>query len=278
MYTINCRGKILTLDVPLVMGVINVTPDSFYKGDLNLGTDALAVMAGTMINDGADIIDLGGQSTRPGSIPLPAAAEAQRVIPVIKAITAKHPGIILSIDTYYSSVAVAAVEAGASIVNDISGGNADPDMLSTVAALKVPYICMHMKGTPATMHQEASYDNVVKEVLDFFIARLEDCRNAGINDVIIDPGFGFGKSIEQNFSLLKDLQVFSILNRPLLAGLSRKRTVYKTLGISPEQALNGTTVLNTIALLNGASIIRVHDVKAAREVVTLCTACKKAPH
>lgn len=277
MSTINCRGKIIALDVPLVMGVINVTPDSFYKGDMNLGPDALAHMAGEMLNDGASIIDIGGQSTRPGSISLPASAEAQRVIPAIKAITAHHPGIILSIDTYYSTVAVAAVEAGASIVNDISGGNADPDMLRTVASLKVPYICMHMKGMPATMQQEARYDNVVKEVLDFFIVRLDECRRAGINDVIIDPGFGFGKTIEHNFSLLKDLQVFSMLNSPLLAGLSRKSTVYSILGTTPDQALNGTTVLNTIALLNGASILRVHDVKEAKEAVTLYAAYKKAP-
>ena len=277
MFTINCKGKIMRLDDPLVMGIINVTPDSFYKGHLNSGIDEITALAEKMIKDGVDIIDIGGQSTRPGSSPITAAEELQRVLPVIEAIHKNDPGIIISIDTYYSAVAKAAVGAGVSMVNDISGGNIDRDMLSTVAALNIPYVCMHMKGIPGTMQQEPRYDNVVTEVLDFFISKLEQCRVAGITDIIIDPGFGFGKTIENNFSLLKNLSLFSITGKPVLAGLSRKSSIYKTIGSTAAEALNGTTVLNTMALLNGASILRVHDVKEAKEAVTLFNAYKKAP-
>ena len=277
MFTINCKGKIMRLDDPLVMGIINVTPDSFYKGHLNSGIDEITALAEKMIKDGVDIIDIGGQSTRPGSSPITAAEELQRVLPVIEAIHKNDPGIIISIDTYYSAVAKAAVGAGVSMVNDISGGNIDRDMLSTVAALNIPYVCMHMKGIPGTMQQEPRYDNVVTEVLDFFISKLEQCRVAGITDIIIDPGFGFGKTIEHNFSLLKNISLFSITGKPVLAGLSRKSSIYKTLGSTAAEALNGTTVLNTMALLNGASILRVHDVKEAKEAVTLFNAYKKAP-
>ena len=277
MFTINCKGKILSLDTPLVMGIINVTPDSFYQGHLHSGDGAMVALAEEMVKDGADIIDIGGQSTRPGSTAITVDEELQRVLPVIEAIHKNNPGAIISIDTFYSAVAVAAVTAGASIVNDISGGNTDPAMLDTVAALKVPYVCMHMKGTPANMQHQPHYDNVVTEVLDFFISKLEQCSNAGITDVIIDPGFGFGKTIEHNFSLLKNLSLFAITGKPVLAGLSRKSTVYKTLGTTAADALNGTTVLNTMALLNGTSILRVHDVKEAKEAVTLFNAYKKAP-
>ena len=277
MFTINCKGKILLLDDPLLMGIINVTPDSFYKGHLLQGVEEITALAKRKVEEGADIIDIGGQSTRPGSQALTADEEIQRVIPAIAAIHKKDPGIIISIDTYYSAVASAAIDAGASMVNDISGGNMDPAMLGTVAALKVPYVCMHMKGVPATMQLEAQYDHVVKEVLDFFISKIEECHKAGITDIIIDPGFGFGKTIEHNLILLKNLAIFSITGMPLLAGLSRKSTVYKTLGITADKALNGTTVLNTMALLNGASILRVHDIKEAREAVKLFIAYKKAP-
>ena len=275
MFTINCKGKILSLDTPLVMGIINVTPDSFYQGHLHSGNGAMVALAEEMVKDGADIIDIGGQSTRPGSTAITVDEELQRVLPVIEAIHKNNPGAIISIDTFYSAVAVAAVTAGASIVNDISGGNTDPAMLDTVAALKVPYVCMHMKGTPATMQQEPHYDNVVTEVLDFFIIKIAQCNKAGITDVIMDPGFGFGKTIEHNFSLLKHLSVLSILEKPLLVGFSRKSTIYKTLGITANEAVNGTTVLNTIALMNGASILRVHDVKEAKEAVTLFSDYKK---
>jgi dihydropteroate synthase len=277
MNSINCKGKLLSLDKPVVMGIINATPDSFYEGHLKLNIDEITALAGKMIQDGAAILDIGGLSTRPGSNAVSVQEETDRVLPVIEAIHNAYPEIILSIDTYNSQVAKMAVNAGASIINDISGGNLDKDMLGTVAGLQVPYICMHMLGTPATMQQAPVYGHVVKEVLDFFIKKIEACNHTGIKDVIIDPGFGFGKTIEHNFQLLKELAVLSIINKPVLAGLSRKSTIYKTLGINAADALNGTTVLNTMALLNGASILRVHDVKEANEAVQLFNAYKKAP-
>lgn len=274
MFTLNCRGNLLALDTPLVMGIINATPDSFYKGNIN--EDMLA-LAQTMIADGAAILDIGGQSTRPGSERISETEELQRVLSVIEAIKANFPKTILSIDTYSSKVAAAAVAAGAAIVNDISAGNMDDAMLSTVASLNVPYICMHMQGTPETMQQQAHYDDVATTVLDFFIAKIAACTKAGIKDVIIDPGFGFGKSITHNFSLLKKMEILQVLHKPVLAGLSRKSTIYKTLHTDAAHALNGTTVLNTIALMHGASILRVHDVKEAMEAISLFTAYKKAP-
>ena len=269
MYTINCKGKLLVLDKPIVMGIINATTDSFFEGHLTKGIAEITALAGKMITDGAVIVDVGGQSTRPGSRKIGVDEETARVIPVIEAIKNAHPDALISIDTFYSEVAKIAVDAGASIVNDISGGQFDETMLTTVAALKVPYICMHTKGLPATMQQNPQYENVVKEVLDYFIKKIEDCKQAGIHDVIIDPGFGFGKTIAHNFKILQSLNIFSMLEKPILAGLSRKSTIYKTLGTTVENALNGTTVLNTIALMNGASILRVHDVKEAVEAVTL---------
>jgi dihydropteroate synthase len=277
MFTINCKGKILSLGDPLVMGIINATPDSFYQGHLEEGIDAMVSIAKQMIADGADILDIGGQSTRPGSGRIGASEEMKRVLPLITAIHQQLPGAIISIDTYHSSVASASVAAGASIVNDISGGNMDAAMLDIVAALHVPYVCMHMKGEPENMQREPVYENVVREVLDFFIGRIEQCRKAGINDIIIDPGFGFGKTIAHSFCLLKALEVLSITGKPILAGLSRKSMIYKTLGTTAAEALNGTTALHTMALMNGASILRVHDVKAAKEAVTLFNAYKKAP-
>jgi len=263
------------------MGIINATPDSFYEGSRFSGTDKILVQAEKMINEGADILDIGGQSTRPGSEQVSENTELARIIESIEAMHQKFPGILISVDTYYSTVAQKCIEAGASLVNDITSGTMDHKMLPTIAALRVPYIAMHMKGTPRTMQQLASYENVTREVLDFFIAKKDECRNAGINDLIIDPGFGFAKTITHNFQLLKDLSVFRMIDAPLLIGLSRKSSVYKTLDISPEEALNGTTVLNTIALMNGANILRVHDVKEAREVVKLWEAAngqnKKQP-
>lgn len=277
MNSINCKGKLLSVDEPLVMGIINATPDSFYKGHLQMNTAEIVSLAGRMISDGADILDIGGQSTRPGSLTVLAQEETDRVLPVIRAVHQAFPDTIISVDTYQSSVARAAIQAGASIINDISGGNMDADMLSAAAALQVPYICMHMQGTPASMQHNPVYKDVVKEVLDFFIEKIEACKTAGITDIIIDPGFGFGKTIEHNFQLLKHLSLFGITGKPVLAGLSRKSSIYKTLGNTAEAALNGTTVLNSIALMNGASILRVHDVKEAKEAVTLYNAYKKAP-
>lgn len=269
MHTLNCKGKILSLEKPVVMGIVNITPDSFYKGYLQEKEEEILSVTAGMITNGAAIIDLGGQSTRPGSDVVSAAEEADRVLPCIEKIHKNFPDAILSIDTYYSTVAKAAVDAGAHIVNDISAGEMDKEMLPVVASLKVPYICMHMQGTPQTMQVNPQYDDVTKEVLDFFIQKTAACRLAGIHDVIIDPGFGFGKTTAHNFSLLKNLAVFKMLDKPILAGLSRKGMIYKTLGTDADHALNGTTVLNTIALLNGANILRVHDAKEAREAIEL---------
>jgi dihydropteroate synthase len=269
MYTLNCKGKLLVTNPPLIMGILNITPDSFYEGHIDKNIATILQMAERMLADGADIIDIGGQSTKPGSHRISAAEEMKRVLPVIAGIKEKFPEAVLSVDTYHSEVACESVKAGAAIVNDISAGEMDKQMIETVAGLQVPYIAMHMKGTPETMQQHPQYEDVVREVLDFFIAKTEACKKAGIHDVIIDPGFGFGKTIQQNFLLLKNLPVFKMLNCPILAGLSRKSSIYKTLNVSPAEALNGTTCVNTIALLNGAGIVRVHDVKEAKEAVTL---------
>ena len=275
MFTLNCKGRLLVIDKPLVMGIINATPDSFYGGSRFNGVDGIVAQAEKMLTDGADIIDIGGQSTRPGSELISAEEEIKRIIPAIKAIAEKFPASFVSIDTFYSKVALAAVNAGACIVNDISAGSMDNKMIETIAALKVPYILMHLKGTPQTMQQNAAYENVTSEVLDFFIFKTNELKKAGIPDVIIDPGFGFAKTIEHNFELLKNLSVFKMLHKPILVGVSRKSTIYKTLGINADEALNGTTVLNTIGLMNGAFILRVHDVKEAKEAVTLFSAMNK---
>jgi dihydropteroate synthase len=275
MFTLNCKGRLLVADQPLVMGIINATPDSFYGGSRFNGVDGIVAQAEKMLKEGADIIDIGGQSTRPGSELISAEEEITRVIPGIKAIAEKFPGAFISIDTFYSKTALAAVDAGASLVNDISAGSMDNKLIGTMVALRVPYILMHMKGSPQTMHQNANYENVTSEVLDFFISKTNELNNAGIADVIIDPGLGFAKTIEHNFELLKNLSVFKMLDRPILIGVSRKSTIYKTLGINADQALNGTTVLNTIGLMNGASILRVHDVKEAKEAVALFCAMSK---
>jgi dihydropteroate synthase len=276
MYTLNCKGKLLSLEKPAVMGIFNVTNDSFYKGFLSDSGEQQLDMVNNMITGGATIIDVGGQSTRPGSQRISAEEEAGRVIPLIELIHKNFPGSFISVDTYYSIVAKAAVHAGAHIVNDVSAGTMDESMITTVAGLNVPYVCMHMKGTPENMQEHARYENVVTEVLDFFIAKTAKCRLAGIHDVIIDPGFGFAKTITHNFTLLKNLAAFKMLDYPVLAGLSRKSTIYKTLGGTAETALNGTTVLNTIALMNGANILRVHDPKEAKEAVDLIEAYNKS--
>ena len=276
MFSLNCKGKLVLIEKPLVMGILNITSDSFYAGSRLQNMDAVLIKAGQMIAEGADILDIGGQSTRPGSERISEEEEMQKVLPVIEMLIKEFDPVILSIDTYHAGVAKEAVNAGASIVNDISGGAMDKNMLETVASLKVPYICMHMKGVPETMHYDTSYENIIKEILDFFIKKINECRLAGIKDVIVDPGFGFGKTIEHNFTLLKNLSIFKMLERPVMAGISRKSTIYKTLNVSVEDSLNGTTVLNTLALQNGANILRVHDVKEAKEAVTLFEAYAKA--
>ena len=272
MYTLNCKGKLLTLDSPIIMGIINITPDSFYKESRIQQMDGIMARTQQMITEGADIIDIGGQSTRPGSIRITAEDEAERVVPVVENIKQHFPDAIISVDTFYATVAQKAVAAGAAIINDISSGDMDPDMIETIARLQVPYICMHMKGTPDTMQQQPHYDDVVKEVLDYLILKVKTCTDAGIKDIIIDPGFGFGKNVTHNFRLLHSLSLFNMIERPLLVGLSRKSTISKILSVPAEEALNGTTVLNTIALMNGAKILRVHDVKEAREAVKLFVA------
>lgn len=274
MYTLNCRGKLLSLAKPVVMGIMNATPDSFHSGQLNLTEAAWIEMAQQMIQDGAALLDIGGQSTRPGSIRLSAEDEMARVIPVIRLIHRNFPDTPISVDTYHASVAIAAIEAGAAIINDISGGEMDPEMIRTVGALKVPYVCMHMQGTPETMQVKPSYSQITLEITDYFIRKTAACLKAGIHDLIIDPGFGFGKTVEHNFQLLNELNQLQILDKPILVGLSRKSMIQKTLGITSDAALNGTTVLHTLALDRGAHILRTHDVREAAEAIELVQATR----
>lgn len=265
---LNCRGNLLVLDTPVVMGILNITPDSFYAGSRVSLPDTVAV-AERMLADGATLLDVGGYSTRPGAADISPTEEADRVLPVIEAILARFPQALISIDTFRASVARQAVASGACLVNDVAGGTLDPAMFDTVAALEVPYVLMHLRGTPQTMPSFATYDNVVTEVMDELAGRLAELRRLGVADVILDPGFGFAKTPAQNFDLLSRLDAFSFFDEPLLVGLSRKTTIWKTLGISADEALNGTTVLNTVALIKGASILRVHDVREAVEAVKL---------
>ena len=275
MFTLNCKGRLLTINEPVVMGILNVTPDSFYTGSRANTTDALLRKAEQMIADGATVLDVGGQSTRPNSERISEEEERRRVMPAIEAVHKNFPGQIISIDTFYASVAEEAVAAGARIVNDVSAGTLDTNLLTTVAKLNVPYVLMHMLGNPQTMQENPSYQNVTLEVFDALSFKLKELAAMGINDVIVDPGFGFGKTIKHNFQLLRELSFFHQLQRPLMVGLSRKGTVYKTLRTTAEKALNGTTVLHTLALLNGATILRAHDVKEAREAIQLYLAYKK---
>ena len=272
MFTLNCKGSLVTLEQPLVMGIINATPDSFYQNSQQKSITEALYTAEKMINDGATFIDVGGQSTKPNAIKISADEELLRVIPSIEAILKNFPEVLISIDTYFAKVAKEAVFAGACMVNDVSAGNLDNDMVSSVATLNVPYVCMHMQGTPQTMQNKTNYNNIVEDILKFFIQKIQTCNQAGIKDVIIDIGFGFGKTVEQNFYLLKHLQNFTMLDKPILLGVSRKSTIYKTLNTTAENALNGTTVLNTLGLQNGANILRVHDVKEAMETVKLFNA------
>lgn len=276
MFTFNCRGRLIVVDNPWVMGIVNITPDSFFEGSRFSNDNALLQMVEKMLNDGAACIDVGGQSTRPHSGHVGEEEELLRIIDTIAAIHRRFPDALISVDTFYSRVAREAVAGGAVIVNDVSGASMDEEMLTTVASLSVPYVCMHTRGTPSTMHQFAVYDNVVTDVLDYFVQKVAACRVAGIRDIIVDPGFGFAKTASQNFQLLRNLRAFHMLDCPVMAGLSRKSTVYKTLGVTAADALNGSTVLHTIALLNGAHILRVHDVREAMEAIRLVSAYAKA--
>ena len=267
--TLNCNGKLFVLDEPVVMGILNVTPDSFYDGGKFHSQSEVLAQVEKMIAEGASIIDVGGQSTRPKAEMISEAEELQRVIPVIEIIHKNFPDAIISIDTFRSQVVQKAVAAGASIVNDISGGMLDHEMFATVGALNVPYILMHIQGTPETMQQNPVYENVVREVREYFLHKIPLLRAAGVKDIILDVGFGFGKNTEHNFSLLKHLNEFRIFDLPILVGVSRKSMINRVLKTTPDQALNGTTVLNSIALLNGANLLRVHDVKEARQAIQL---------
>jgi len=267
--TINCKGKLLSLAHPLVMGILNATPDSFFDGGQYNALDAAVAQAGRMLEEGATIIDVGGMSSRPGAKIIETSQELDRVIPIIAAIRQYFPESIISIDTVKAKVAKEAIAAGASIINDISDGDIDSELWTTVAELGVPYILMHMQGKPANMQQAPAYEDVVEEVLDFLIARVGRLKELGIYDVIIDPGFGFGKSVAHNYQLLKKMHVFKILGLPILAGVSRKSMINKVLKIKAKDALNGTTALHMIALQQGAKILRVHDVKPAVETIRL---------
>jgi dihydropteroate synthase len=267
--TLNAGGKLIDLSTPKVMGIINLTPDSFFEGSRKPAVDDAVKQAEKMLGEGATFLDLGAYSSRPGADDISVQEEMGRLLPVVEAIAKNFPVAILSIDTFRATVAEAAINAGAHIVNDISGGQLDEQMFATVAKMKVPYILMHMKGNPKTMTELAVYDDVFNEVFDYFTARIHQLRQLGVNDIIIDPGFGFAKKPEHGFELLRRMGEFSQLGIPLLAGVSRKKMIHGTLGITADEALNGTAVLNTIALTKGASILRVHDVKEAVQAVKL---------
>jgi dihydropteroate synthase len=267
--TLNCGGKIINLSSALVMGIINITHDSFYKGSRFTSEEAALNIAEQMLKEGAGILDIGAASTRPGAPLIKPEEELQNLIPIIKTIVNKFPEAIISVDTYNSETAKTAIENGAHIINDISAGEIDDKMFETIAKLNVPYIMMHMQGTPENMQENPSYNNIVKEISLFFAEKIQKLNLLGVNDIIIDPGFGFGKTTEHNYELLRDLEYFRIFEYPLMVGFSRKSMINKILKTNPENALNGTTVLNTIALMKGAKILRVHDVKEAIEAVKL---------
>jgi dihydropteroate synthase len=274
---INIRGKLLDLSIPRVMGIINVTPDSFYKGSRVAGEKEILETAVRMIEEGADILDVGGYSSRPGASVVSSTEEEERVLNAISLINKKLPEAIISIDTFRSEIALKAVSGcGAQIINDISGGEADKDMFQVVAKLNVPYIIMHMQGTPETMQDNPVYDDIVADILQWFSKKIVMLHSMGVKDIILDPGFGFGKKANHNFELLQHLEDFKITGLPLLVGVSRKSMIWKTLGITVDEALNGTSVLNAVALLKGADILRVHDVKEAVETIRLMEQLKSA--
>lgn len=276
MFTLKSRGKELPIRRPLIMGVVNRTPDSFYTASRMESEEDYKSLIDKMVSNGVDIIDVGGQSTKPGAEMISIETELDRVIPTIEYIRHNYPNLWISIDTFNSAVAEASVRAGALIVNDISAGTLDNNMIQTVASLNCTYCCMHMQGSPETMQRNPTYNDVVEEVIAFLKNKIIECRKAGIDSLILDPGFGFGKTINHNYQLTKELDSITSLGHPVLTGFSRKSMIYKLLEISPEDALNGTTVLNTFAILHGASIIRVHDVIEARQAVQLIEAIMKS--
>ena len=267
--TINCLGQLIDLTAPKVMGILNVTPDSFYDGGKYADEKAMLLHTEQMLREGADFIDIGAYSSKPNVTEIGEEEEMSRLIPAIVAVLKHFPESLISVDTFRSRVARAAIENGAALINDISAGMLDNDMMKTVASSRVPYIMMHMKGTPQTMRSLAQYENILKEMLFYFSERIAKARSLGITDLIIDPGFGFAKTITQNYEVLQKMELLQITGLPILAGASRKSMVYKPLESSAAEALNGTTFVNTIALTKGAKILRVHDVKEAVECVKL---------
>ena len=269
MKTINCKGKLIDLLTPKVMGIINLTPDSFYDGG-KLGSEKeIIYQAEKMLKEGATFLDLGGYSSRPGANFVSEADELNRVLPAVKILIKEFPNVNLSIDTFRSKIAKTCIENGACMINDISAGLLDPQMLEVIANYQVPLVMMHMRGTPETMMLNTNYENLTNDILYFFSERIAKARALGINDIIVDPGFGFSKKLDQNFKVFDDLELFSFLNTPILIGISRKSMIQKTLNISATESLNGTTALHAIALQKGVSILRVHDVKEAFETISL---------
>ena len=267
--TINCKGQLIDLSTPKIMGILNVTPNSFYDGGkFTLSENGLS-QVGKMLEEGATFIDIGAYSSKPNAEFVSEEEERSRILPVVKSILKQFPDALISIDTFRSEIAAVCIENGAAIINDISAGNLDEKMMEVVAKYNVPYIMMHLRGTPQTMQSLTNYENIIKEIVFYFSEKVNKARSLGINDLIIDPGFGFAKTLEQNYEVLQNFEIFKMLDLPLLAGISRKSMVYKPLGLTADEALNGTTVLNTIALSKGANILRVHDVKEAVECVKL---------
>ncbi|NJB72562.1 dihydropteroate synthase [Saonia flava] len=267
--TVNCKGKLIDLKSPKIMGILNLTPDSFFDGGKYREKNIILNRVEKMLQEGATFVDVGAYSSRPGAIYVSEEEELNRIVPIIDLLLKQFPDILLSIDTFRSTIADACLEKGAAIINDISAGNLDDKMLQIIAKHQVPYIMMHMRGTPQTMQQQAVYENLLEDILFYFSQKIAIARSLGINDIIVDPGFGFAKTTEQNYELLQKLDLFQILELPVLVGLSRKSMIYKVLGGTGKEALNGTTALNMFSLNKGANILRVHDVKEAKECVAL---------
>ena len=273
--TINCAGKLIDLSIPKIMGILNITPDSFYDGGRYNSDKKILNHVEKMIIDGAIFIDIGAYSSRPGGIDIDENEELKRIIPAIELVNKKFPEIIISIDTFRSKIAEACLNSGAAIINDISASQLDEKMMETISKYNVPYIIMHMKGNPQNMMDKTNYDDMLQEMIKYFSKKINQAMSYKINDIIIDPGFGFAKNIKQNYDLLNHLDLLKILDKPIMVGISRKSMIYKSLDSTPEEALNGTTVLNTVALIKGASILRVHDVKEANECIKLIGSLNK---
>jgi dihydropteroate synthase len=274
--TINAGGKLIDLTTPKVMGIVNITPDSFYAGSRKTDAAAVLLQAGKMLSEGAAFLDLGAYSSRPGAVDISKQEEIDRLLPAVETIIANYPEAVISVDTFRAGVAEAAINGGAQIINDISGGELDENMFATVARLQVPYILMHMKGNPQTMQKQASYEDVFAEVFDYFVKKRYQLKQLSVHDIIIDPGFGFAKKPEHSYALVNRMDEFNRLGLPVLAGVSRKKMIYGLLAVTAEEALNGTTALNTIALMKGTNILRVHDVKEAVEAIKIFEALNAA--